>query len=421
MTAPPSVLHVVPRFHDGGPTESILGHERRAAARAAHVPAQIMALEPGGSSRMVMQAMRQRVRLHIAPDPERESELLATADVVVVHWWNTPSMWSFLQRHRGLPLRWVLQVEVNGQQQPQVLPAALARAPVHLVLTSPHCEGLRSDGAVSVIPAIAEPATAPTVTAGRRSGSLVHVGTVNVMKLDPALIDVHVAAFDQGAHLTVVGSGGDEERFTARAEELGVADRVRFTGFVADFDDLVAGAAAFTAPSSSVSYGSCDKTVQAALLSGTPVLVYRDAPIAWLVDHGVTGWLAEDRRHFADLAAAVATGDCALPADEVAAVARNRFDADRAADALDRVVGETADAPPRPLRDGSADLEDWLALQIGTGEPMPVADLTASLEPARRPDLVDLITDDPLLRAHARWGCEGGLAQFLQQRPESLR
>ncbi|MFV1981558.1 MAG: hypothetical protein ACC655_10425, partial [Rhodothermia bacterium] len=45
----------------------------------------------------------------------------------------------------------------------------------------------------------------------------------------------------------------------------------------------------------------------------------------------------------------------------------------------------------------------WLAYQVGDAD---------EIVGARRPSLADLRTES-VLAAHQRWGCEGGLAQYL--------
>lgn len=392
-----SILHVVPRLHHGGPTSSILAEARHAARRGLDSDYAVMALEPGGSSSMVMQAMRQRTRVHVAPPIDRERQLLETADVVVVDWWNTPSMRAFFGRHRGLPLHWVLHCRVNGMTQPQLLVEPMATAPCHLLLTSPAALGLRPAGeATAVVDFVDMP---EVVGGGATSPLLLHIGTTNVFKLDPALVDIHLGALRAGAALEVIGSGGGEDAWRDRAAQLGAVGRVSFPGFVDGADRRLREATAFVAPTSRHTYASCDKTLQQSMLAGVPVIAYADSPLAYLVEDGRTGWLAHDREHFGDIAVSVATGAFRLDPHDVAATSRAALDADRTMDNLVAAYAAAVDREPRPLDDGVADDEDWQALQCGT---------------ARRvtPSLQELIDDDDALLAFQRWACEGGAAQF---------
>jgi glycosyltransferase involved in cell wall biosynthesis len=120
--------------------------------------------------------------------------------------------------------------------------------------------------------------------------------------------------------LVVAGSGPHGEALRRTAREAGVADRVRFAGYVddADLPALYAGAAAFVTMSRFEAYGL---TVAEALAAGTPCVV---RPAGALVD-------------WADRADCVAAGPDAL------------------ADAVREAAGLDAPAEPLPTWDGVAD------------------------------------------------------------------
>lgn len=89
--------------------------------------------------------------------------------------------------------------------------------------------------------------------------------------------------------LVVAGSGPYGEELAAIAREAGVADRVRFPGYVADerLPGLYAGAAAVLALSSFEAYGM---TVAEALASGTPCVVREAGALRdWVDREGCVG------------------------------------------------------------------------------------------------------------------------------------
>lgn len=376
------VCHVVPRIQRGGPAGSILAE----AAVGRGVRHSIVPLEPAASMEPVRRALRLGVRVRFADDAD---DLIRAADVVVLHYWNTPGVYAFLRRWGAVDLRWILHSRVNGNHPPQMLPAWLANAPNHLLLTSPHQVALRSDGAVSVVGGLVHAPDALT----DRSGGAVHVGTLNVFKLDPAFVDLH-----RGVPITAVGSGGDEERLAKRAADLGVD--LRLAGFLDDPLPLVATARVFSAPTSRFTYASSDKTIQEAAMVGVPAVVYRDSPLAQLVIDGVTGWLADDRDHFADLVRA----DHRLAPAAVADAARQLHSPTAKAAELARVYELVVEQAPRPVAEELPPLADWVAEQTRGARP-------------NVPPLTELIERDDLLAGYQRWACEGGLAQFQASGP----
>lgn len=419
------VLHVIPRFNSGGASPGILAEQAHAARLGLPVHHEVLSLEAGGSAPLVLRAMRQRLRLHVAPPADRERELVEAADVVVVGYWNTPSMWSFLDRWRGRRLRWVLHSLVNGVHGPQVLPVALANSASHLVLTSPHCARLRRDEGVSVVvPMVDLPVDGPAAGGpdpgavadrpGEDGPEVVHIGTLDVFKLDPAFVDVHRAAVASGARVAAVGLGGDAERFARRAEGLGIGAGFVWSGFAESPGDWLSGARVFSTPSSGFSYAAGDRTVQTAQLHGVPVLVYADSPIAHLVQPGVNGWWAQDRAEFSQMVAAAAAGDLHLEHDKVVHASALQHDPIAKVHRLTGIYRQVAGSAGSAVEPGCDTVADWIGMQTGgLVDPDPLRICGRTVAEVRRPPLEELAADPDLLRAHQLWACEGGLAQYV--------
>ncbi|HEX8390993.1 MAG TPA: glycosyltransferase, partial [Longimicrobium sp.] len=101
---------------------------------------------------------------------------------------------------------------------------------------------------------------------------------------------LRAAAHAPGATVVVAGNGPEGERLRALAAELGVADRVRFAGFVqpAELPGLFAAADAFVLPAHSEGWGV---VVPEAMAAGLPVLATdRVNAAADLVADGESGF-----------------------------------------------------------------------------------------------------------------------------------
>ena len=384
------VVHVVPRLGSGGPTTSLLYEGRWAARHRPNWTHELLVLEPGGSREAVLRALQDRIRVHAAPDGEREAQILGAADVVVLHYWNTPSMWRFLSRSHGTAWRWILYCHVNGGRPPQLLPDWLARAPSHLVLTSPHARTLRDDGQVSVVPALVDLETLPNPEPPSRT--IVHVGTLTVFKLDARFVDLHSRAVASGASVEVVGDGGDRERFAALT-----GPEWTWHGFDPRPWDRLSGAAVFSAPIPRTATSSGEKTIQEAGLLGIPTVVYRDSPVAHLIHDHHSGLVAGDREEFT----AMLTD--ALPTREaVRQVGWQLHDPRKKAAQLAGLYDEVAERDPQPMPD-AGDLRSWVQWQT-VGSMRPGSD---------QPSLERLAAGEPTLVAWQKLASEGGLAQYL--------
>jgi glycosyltransferase involved in cell wall biosynthesis len=123
---------------------------------------------------------------------------------------------------------------------------------------------------------------------------VVFTGRLHPQKNLDALLDVWPAvAARTGASLLLVGWGPDRARLESRARELGVADRVHFTGPVADPAEHLRAADVFVLPS--VAEGMSNSLLEA-MATGLPCLASAIGGNTDLVDDGRTGLLlpAED-------------------------------------------------------------------------------------------------------------------------------
>jgi len=112
------------------------------------------------------------------------------------------------------------------------------------------------------------------------------------------------------ARLVMVGDGPDRPRAARRAKELGVEDRVLFLGKHQSVDELLSCADLFLLPSENESFGLA---ALEAMACGAPVVASRAGGLVEVVEHGVTGFLAE----VGDVGAMAEAGARLLLDDEV--------------------------------------------------------------------------------------------------------
>jgi glycosyltransferase involved in cell wall biosynthesis len=122
--------------------------------------------------------------------------------------------------------------------------------------------------------------------------AILTVGRLEAMK-NQAFLMRAVAAMKQPASLIVVGRGGDAERLEKLAQELGIGDRTRLTGFRTDVERFYTTATVFVLPSIYEPYGN---VFSEALACGIPTIGLRPAPGVSVptdehVDHGVNGFM----------------------------------------------------------------------------------------------------------------------------------
>jgi L-malate glycosyltransferase len=116
-----------------------------------------------------------------------------------------------------------------------------------------------------------------------------------VCRLEPWKgVDLVVKAASQAAnfHVDIVGDGSERARLEALARDSGVADRVKFLGYLADPRDAIASSDAVVNSSEDEPLGL---SVLEALAMERPVLAFAGGGIPEIVQHAETGWLVQER------------------------------------------------------------------------------------------------------------------------------
>ena len=90
------------------------------------------------------------------------------------------------------------------------------------------------------------------------------------------------------AYFVIIGDGPKREEWTALANDLGVADRIRWAGFRTDVDALLAGCDLFVHPSLDDAFPT---VLLEAMAAGLPIVASRVGGIPEIVTQGVTGEL----------------------------------------------------------------------------------------------------------------------------------
>lgn len=149
-----------------------------------------------------------------------------------------------------------------------------------------------------------DPSRFPFALRDRRSGTLLRVLTVGRL-VEKKGVDLGLAAVAALAargvavHYDIVGDGPLRDRLEAQAAALGLGGRVVFHGWQnqAAVARLMAGSDVLLAPSRTDATGDQEGipvTLMEAMASGLPVVSTRHSGIPELIEHGVSGWLAEE-------------------------------------------------------------------------------------------------------------------------------
>lgn len=300
MTTPRrvQVLHLLPQFTRGGATEAAMRAVRllTAAGPYAHEIVSLTPLVPTTTFPVATETMR----FTEAPPPAALAAAIAAADLVHIHFWNTPALYAVL-RTPWPAARVLLWADIAGHAAPQVVTPALMGWPDAFAATSaftldlPAVRAAAPPAGVHLIFPVPDftqfEGRLPTPHAGFNIG---YVGTVSFDKMHPDYMALHAAIEAPEAHFSVAGMGGEWPRLQQQAQQWGVADRFSFRGYVHDLPAHLSTLDVFGYPLAPDNYATSELILQEALYAGVPPVVFRHGAASRVVVHGHTGLVVDD-------------------------------------------------------------------------------------------------------------------------------
>jgi glycosyltransferase involved in cell wall biosynthesis len=353
------VVHLIPRCFGGGPERSMMTLAATWRRQGISSRSTAVVLDQEISTAMLVAASRSGVEILHRPPDSRLRDVVESADVVIIDFWNHPLLVDLLHRVELPPARVIAWASVRGTTAPQVLPAGLGDCCDELWLTtaasrdSPAAVQARRRGVPVevVLPLLDTNRLAGTVDRSRRDELVVgYLGSYSPTKVHPRLPELFHAVAEAmrlqhpgvDVRFELHGGGGDPRELEARFAELGMAGRATVRGATEDVGAAFAAWDVLAYPLRPGGYATADRVVQEAMWVGLPVVVLDDGAVATLVDHMSTGLVAPDEDAFVAEVVRL-LGDPGLRSAISAASAgwaRDRFDPVDAASRIDdRVAG----------------------------------------------------------------------------------
>ena len=358
------VLHVIQSLSGGGATRAMLGAARYSGRSGGCRHRVLPLLPPPAGGPAMLQAAG--VGLEPAPTPAERDGALAAADVVLVHFWNSPELYRFLGAPLP-PMRLAAWLHVAGDRPPQVVTPALM-AFVDLALATAPCQydtpAFRAlslterDARTALVLASPDFARLAGIAPKPHPGFNVgYVGTVDAIKMHPAYVRMSAAAALPDARFIVCGTGGQLPALVQEAARLGVAERFEFRGQVENIRAVLEVLDVFGYPLCADNYSTSELALQEAMYAGVPAVVFAHGGAQHTLRDGETGLIVRSESEYRE-----ALEFLHRRPDERARLGANarRFaarncGAERTAAALDRALErlmEQAKRPRAPLHTG---------------------------------------------------------------------
>jgi len=303
------ILHILPRCIGGGPERSVLATARETAALGIDHHHTLVVLEPPVTPTMLLQARRAGATLVTRFDDTELCRLIESSDVVQVHFWNHPLLYSLLRRVELPPARVIVWSRVLGTTAPQILTEEMGGfGDLLLVTAQPSRE---SDGARAASGS-GTPVDLLTVGVDRRrldgfarsehEGIVVgYLGSLSDAKLHNRIAELCGRVTDPDVRFVFYGSGGHPADLQRRFDALGLGERVTIHGPVDDIASALAGMDIFGYPLEPDTYATGDATLKEAMWVGVPPVVLVSSAPANLVSDEQSGLVVDEAAYPAAL------------------------------------------------------------------------------------------------------------------------
>ncbi len=290
------LLHLIDHVGAGGPFRSLLTFIRQEKLTGGDIEQSIVSMQADAYLPLVFEARRLGVAVTRGPSSDELNRLVEMADVVLLHFWNTPRLWQFLTR--GPPVaRYVIWSKVLGIHPPQILSPNLLAGMVEVVLTSAHPDIHRVAPGAIVVPGLADFRRLDGMHSKPHHGfNADYVGTCNIGKIHPHFVDMMERIEIPEFAVRICG-----QRDAVLSESIRTSrDPSRFhsLGFVEDIRSVFETSDVFAYPLCETTYATSDKSLQEAMLAGIPpVVLPHGGPAKFVVD-GKTGIVAQNEDEF---------------------------------------------------------------------------------------------------------------------------
>lgn len=300
------ILHLTQQLSRGGAGRALLTLSRKMSSLYGdqHVIVSLIRPDP------MMKSMAEEYGASVVAEPDvgRLFEIIEKADLVHVHFWNTPELYAVLNLE--LPLcRLLIWSHVVGDRAPHIITPALQALADCLVVSCPNSLLIPAIGnAASKVEHSVELVPAPLDTSrlecdeqlphdGLRVG---YIGTVDYVKMHSDFVALHATLDIPYCKIVVVGEGSAESNIRSQVMALGIESRFEFLSSTEDIGVLLRGLDVFSYPLAEYSSAASELILQEAMYLGVPPVVLNHGTPSSMIEHRVSGWIANNAREFTE-------------------------------------------------------------------------------------------------------------------------
>ncbi len=298
----PKILHILERLSGGGTARAMLSlvkYQNRLNLPYQH---DVVTLEKGHYPFTHIQAKKLGMNHADSPDVQTLTRLISQADIVHLHFYNSPAQYQFL-RTAWPAHRRIIWYAVSGEYAPQCLAPQLVQSADKFVSMSPlalelpQVQGVKNQ--IEYIPLAVDFERLGSVN--RRSQdqfTIGYIGTVNFGKLHPDFAQMCADVDIPNSRFVVCG--GDNMVLKDQLRASGILNRFSFKGFVENVGQELATFDVFGYPLTLQTFAAGETSLQEAMAAAVPPVVFPYGGIRFIVENGRTGIVVQTPQEYSE-------------------------------------------------------------------------------------------------------------------------
>jgi len=301
---PIKVLHIIPWLCNGGASRATIATSKYSLqlANFEHSVVSLTEAQP------YMADMARKEGLTVVDTTKREEifSAMEKADIVHIHYWNSPKMYDFL--HSELPAtRLLIWFHIAGEHPPQIITRDLVDYADFAIPCNPYSyklpvfENLPKEVKLNKVGMVYDAADFARVTdvqpKAHDTFNVGYIGSVSFAKMHRNYVSMSAAANIPNVRFVVCG-GGIENFLKQEAEQLGAAERFNFRGFVEDIKSEIEKFDVYGYPLCVDTYAAAELNLQEVMYGGVPPVVFPHGGIRSLVINNYTGLVVDSELEY---------------------------------------------------------------------------------------------------------------------------
>ena len=291
-----NIVHIIPKITHGGGMPNIITEAKTSIRLGKNSSNLVVSLESGVSPELLKEALTTGLKILVTPSKELLIKILSKADILVIHYWNCPSLYLFYRflKDQKITCRICVNLKVNGCTIPQIVPNWVYQSADGFITSSlaTPTTNFEKHTIYKVLPSLVN---LPDCSSLPKAPSfdtfqLFHAGTLNAFKIHPNFIKLHTEISEKNYILNIWGAGADEQF------EKNVSENkwIHYHGFSNSLPKNILTQHLLCNPQNALSYGSFDKIMLESQWLGKPVIVLKESFISSHIKHTINGLVAEN-------------------------------------------------------------------------------------------------------------------------------